>query len=71
MSLSILNEFPKMSRIARARSVPALSALDDLLGSGALLHVVAEDALVGDEGEGEDGHAALVRRERLGNRAHS
>ena len=64
-----MNEVPKIFRISL--SLPALSTLDDLLGCGAFLHVVAENALVGDEGEGEDGHAALVRRQRFGNRAHA
>ena len=45
--------------------------LHDLLVVGFLVRVLFEDAFVGDEGEGEDGHLAMSGHQNLRDGAHA
>lgn len=48
-----------------------LPCLEDLLVVGLLLALVVHDSKVGDQGQGEDAHAAVARYDHLVDRAHA
>lgn len=48
-----------------------LPRLEDLLVVGPLLTLVVHDGLVGDQGKGEDAHAAVACCDRLVDSAHA
>ena len=52
-------------------SLLQISGLNDLLVIGFLVGVLLEDALVGDQGEGEDAHLAVARYQYLRDCAHA